>query len=154
MSHQERKYIIKPDYKKSVYEKEKWHNTLNNGRNVSIIVTSFYRSGSFEITLTEEEKDEIIGKDEICFDNYYAEMIEMWDGCDLYVDIEKYDTFSELEIKEINNLIYCDNNEECEYESDGEYSYDVEILENNGWIPLNTTYGFSCGGILEEITDN
>ena len=153
MSHTKKKYIIKPDYKKSVYEKEEWYNTLKNGRNVSIIVTSFYRSGSFEITLTEEEKDKIIGKDEICFDNYDAEMIEMWDGCDLYVDIEKHDTFSDLEIKEINCLIYCNKDKGCEYESDEGNVYDIEILENNGWDQYDTTYGFSCGCILEEITE-
>jgi hypothetical protein len=154
MCDKEKKYIIKPNYKKSVYEKEEWNNTLKNGKKVSIIITTFYRSGSFEISLTNEEKDEIIGKNEICFDNYYAEMIEMWDGCDLYVDIDKYDTFSESEIKEIKTLIYCNNNQQYEYESDEENSFDIEILENNGWISFDTTYGFSCGCILEEITDD
>ena len=81
-------------------------------------------------------------------------MIEMWDGCDLYVDINKYDTFSESEIKEIKTLIYCNNNQQYEYESDEENSFDIEILENNGWISFDTTYGFSCGCILEEITDD
>lgn len=154
MSHLERTHIIKPVFKKSVYEKEEWHNTLKNGRNVSIIVTSFYRSGSFEITLTEEEKDEIIGKDEICFDNYDCEMIEIWDGCDLYVDIPKYDTFTDLEIKEIKSLIYCDKNEDYEYDTDEENSFDIEILENNGWEQYDTSYGFSCGCILEDIIEN
>ena len=149
----EKQYIVEPDYKKSVYEKEEWCYKLENGKIVTIFITTFYRWGSFSINLTEDQKFEITSKDEICFDDYEAEMIEMWDGCDMYVEIDKEHTYTTDEIKHIKCLIYCDQNVDCQYNVDDGNSFDLDILENNGWDIYNTSYGFSCGCILKDIKE-
>ena len=57
MSEEETKtYKIKADYKKSTYQEEHWTNTLKCGKHVTIHVTTFFRWGTFQITLTDKEK--------------------------------------------------------------------------------------------------
>jgi len=156
------KYIIEPNYKKSTYQTEEWVNKLKNGKPVIIHVTTFYRWGTFEIVLTEKQKEEILKKESIEFDDYEEfEMHEMWDGCDLYVEIQNEENFTKQEIKEIKCLIYCDKNEECKYqnnsqeESDSECEcennniYDECVMYDNGWEEWNTMYGFSTGCTLK-----
>jgi hypothetical protein len=165
------KYIIEPNYKKSTYQTEEWVNKLKNGKPVIIHVTSFYRWGTFEISLTEEEKNEILKKESIEFDDYEEfEMHEMWDGCDLYVEIQNEENFTNQEIKEIKCLIYCNQEDkECKYqnnsesesesksqeesesENECEYNnvYDECVMCDNGWEEWDTSYGFSTGCVLK-----
>lgn len=163
------KYIIEPNYKKSIYQTEEWVNKLKNGKPVIIHVTSFYRCGTFEICLTEEEKNEILKKETIEFDDYEEfEMHEMWGGCDLYVEIQNEENFTNHEIKEIKCLIYCNQEDkECDYqnnlesetqgesENECEYNniYDESVMYDNGWEEYETSYGFSTGCVLKPYED-
>lgn len=158
------KYIIEPNYKKSTYQTEEWRNKMENGKEVIIHVTSFYRWGIFEISLTEEEKNEILKKESIEFDDYDEfEMQEMWDGCDLYIEIQNEEQYTNEEIRKIKCLIYCDQNEGCEYQNKSESEsesesececesnniYDECVMYDNGWEEYDTSYGFSTGCVLK-----
>lgn len=148
---QPKTYKISANYKKSTYQEEHWVNKLKNGRYVTIYVTTFFRWGTFEITLTDQEKKEILKKEEIILNNYVCAMEEMWDGCDRYIEIQEKDTYSSEEIKEIHRLMYCEDikNSDYEYDSDND-EFQEDILDANGWDLDDTIYGFTCGCILEE----
>ena len=157
------KYIIEPNYKKSTYQTEEWVNKLKNGKQVTIHVTSFYRWGIFEISLTEKEKNEILKKETIEFNDYEEfDMHEMWDGCDLYVEIQNEESYTKEELKEIKCLIYsnqedkeCESECESEYESEceSECEYDECVMYDNGWEEYGTSYGFSTGCVLKPYED-
>lgn len=144
-------YKISADYKKSTYQEEHWVNKLKNGRYVTLYVTTFFRWGTFEITLTDQEKKEILKKKDIILNNYVCAMEEMWDGCDRFVEIQEKDTYSAEEMKEIYCLMYCEdiNNSDYEYDSDND-EFQEDILDTNGWDLDDTIYGFTTGCILEE----
>ena len=149
MSEEETKtYKIKADYKKSTYQEEHWTNTLKCGKHVTLHVTTFFRWGTSEITLTDKEKSEILKKNNIVLNDYDSSLEEMWNGCDLYVEIQNKNTYSCEEIKEINRLVYCEDLDNSDYEYD--CTYQEYILEKNGWDLDDTVYGFTSGCKLEE----
>ena len=147
MSQQEKKlYKIMADYKKSTYQEEHWINKLKNGKMVMIHVTTFFRWGTFEINLTDQEKDKILANEHIILNNYDFSLEEMWDGCSFYVEINNEKSYSLEEIHEIKCLIYCEdfvNSTNCEYESNNSEDFQEEILESNGWDLEDTIYGIS-----------
>ena len=55
-------YKITPEYKKAIYQEEHWINTLKNGKRVILHATTFFRWGTFEINLTEQEKKKYLKK--------------------------------------------------------------------------------------------
>ena len=69
-------YKLEPELSKSSYDEEKYSKNID-GKRVEIIVISFYRWSEFEITLTNNEKEEILSKKKIIklhvkHDNYIA----------------------------------------------------------------------------------
>lgn len=146
------RYNIDPKYKKSTYEKEEWRNKLKNGKNVVIHIITFYRYGYFSANLSNDEADEIKNKEyeEIVLNNYDDfEMHELNDGCSLEIVIENEYKYSEDEIKEINCLIYCDKGENCGYESGEGNTFDICVLEDNGWESYECEYGIIGGCFIE-----
>ena len=146
------RYNIDPKYKKSTYEKEEWRNKLKNGKNVVIHIITFYRYGYFSANLSIDEADEIKNKEyeEIVLNNYDDfEMHELNDGCSLEIVIENEYKYSEDEIKEINCLIYCDKGETCGYESGEGNTFDICVLEDNGWESYECEYGIIGGCFIE-----
>ena len=143
-------YKISANYKKSTYQEERWVNKLKNDRLVTLCVTTFFRWGTFEISLTEKEKEDILKMENIVLNNYECSMEEMWDGCDRYIEIHNETSFSTEEIKEINRLIYCEdlNNSNYEYNSDND-EFQEDILDANGWDLDDTIYGITTGCQLE-----
>lgn len=151
---QTKTYKISANYKKSTYQEEHWVNKLKNGKFVTLYVTTFFRWGTFEISLTDQGKKEILEKDDIILNNYHCCMEEMWDGCDRYIELQEKDTYSPEEIKEINRLIYCedDKNSDSDYEYDSENDdFQEDILDANGWDLDDTIYGFTTGCELEIV---
>ena len=142
---EKKKYIIEPNYKKSAYQVDEWENTLKNRKKVTITVTSFYRGGTFEIFLSDDEKNEIVTMNDVVLNNYDFDMLELFDGCHMYVEISDEDKYSKKELQEIKELIYCDITEP-EYEYDSEESFDLDeiLLCDNGWTECDTVYGFTC----------
>lgn len=158
---QERKgYRITSSYKKATYQTEQWTNDLQNGRTVTLHVTTLFRSGNFEIRLTDGEKKDILETSGMITLNDYDHSLErLWDGCDLCVEIRAKSSYGAMELREIKGLIYCedflnsttsyDYNNDNEYNSDNEYSED--ILESNGWELVDTIYKIAKGCSLEPI---
>jgi hypothetical protein len=145
-------YEITADYKKSTYQREQWNNVLSNGKHVCFEVTTYFYWGTFEIELTDDEKEEILKKESIILNGYPGVSCnELDSGCDCSEEICKKDSFTCEELKEINKLLYC--NEEDEYNSEDEYCLDTDLLEENGWSMDETIYGFDTGCELELISD-
>ena len=158
---QERKgYRITPSYKKTTYQTEQWTNVLENGKTVTLHVITLFRSGNFEIRLTEGEKRDILDtSDMITLNDYDHSLERLWDGCDLCVEIIAKSSYETMELREIKGLIYTedflnsttsyDYNNDNEYNSDNEYSED--IMESNGWELVDTIYKIAKGCSLEPI---
>ena len=146
-------YIIEASSKKSTYEKEEWHHTLKNGVDVTVYITTYYRWGTFTATLTKNDIKEIKELDTVII-NYYDdfEMINMTDGCSMYIDIDKQDRYTKEELLEIKQLIYCYNGNDYTFEDEEEeLEFDICEFEQNGWESYDTEYGI-VGGC--HITNN
>lgn len=153
-----KEYAIEPKYKKSVYEKEEWCNKLKNGKSVSVYITTYYRYGTFNVKLSNIDKQEITNNDEIILNNYEDfEMNELIDGCSLDIDIANESSYTNDEINEISKLIYCYNNEKDVYdaklegseeESEEENEFDICEFENNGWDHIESEHGIIGGCII------
>ena len=156
-SQYERKlYKISADYKKATYQTERWTNSLSNGKNVTLLVTSLFRWGNFEIELSEMEKEEILNKDSIVLNDYICTCEEMWDGCAIDEEIENEEMYTEEERREIRKMIYyADDTEDSSqdsFDSSDEYSLDIDILDANKWDLDDTIYGFYSRCRLELIS--
>ena len=138
-------YHLIADYKKSTYQTEQWNNTLSNGKPVRFEITSYFYWGTFEIELTDKEKEEILKKDSIILNNYTGVSVESLDDCcDYSYEIYNKESFTHKELKEIDKLLYLDQ----------EYGPDENILEKNGWSMDDTIYGINTGCELECISGN
>jgi hypothetical protein len=124
---------------------------LSNGKHVRFEVTNYFYWGTFEIELTDKEKEEILKKDSIILNDYSVSCPELDSGCDQYEDIENEESYTEEELLEINSLIYRPIDDE-DYDSDKEDSLDTSVLEQNGWSMDDTIYGMDTGCELELIS--
>jgi hypothetical protein len=141
-------YTITADYKKSSYQTEQWNNILSNGKRVTYEITNYFYWGTFEIELTDKDKEEILKKDEIILNDYGCSLEELTDGCDHYEEIKNESSYNEEELKEIKKLLYCSPENNDEYDEDCDV--DDELLEENDWSMDDTIYGFSTGCELTE----
>jgi len=163
-------YNITADYKKSTYQTEHWRKQISNGKIVTLLVTTYFYWGTFEITLTDKEKEEILKKDSIILNDYDVSCEELDSGCDQFEEIENEESYNEEELNEIHQLIYRYENEEEKEEKeekeedeneddedkeevDEEYNFDEDILQYNGWDMDDTIYGFDTGCELELISE-
>jgi hypothetical protein len=150
------RYLIEPEYKKSTYEEQTWTNTLKNSKPVSLKVGNLYRWGSFNIELSEKEKEDIVKKETVLLNDYENfELIEMWDGgCDFWVDIVDEGSFTEEELEEINSLIYSWPVGKCpEDEDEDEDGYDEQKMEFNGWTENDCEYYVNTPIKLEVVVE-
>jgi len=118
-------------------QEEYWVNTLPDGKVVVVIVSVYFRGGTFTISMTDEEKDEIVQKEEFLVNDYDACLDELWGGWGRDVEIQDIDKYTQCEKKDINSLIY--GTEEV---------FDYEVFEENGWSIDNTLY--RIGSIPED----
>ena len=147
-------YQIMADYKKSTYQTEHWTNQLSNGKIVTFLVTNIFRWGTFEIELTDKEKEEILKKESIVLNDYGASCQELTDGWLEQEEIQNRDDYTEEELDEIEKLIYWHKDYYDDEYDDGEtYDYNEDILELNGWSMDDTIYGFDTKCELELISD-
>ena len=142
-------YTITADHKKCSYQTEQWNNVLSNGKKVTYEITNYFYWGTFEIELTDKEKEEILKKDEIILNDYCCSLEELTDGCDHYEEIKNESSYNEEELKEIKKLLYCSSENNDEYSEDCDI--DEELLEENSWSMDDTIYGFSTGCELTEL---
>ena len=147
-------YEIMADYKKSTYATEHWTNQLSNGKTVTFLVTNVYCWGTFEIELTDTEKEEILKKETIVLNDYGVLCQELTDGWLEEEEIQNRDDYTEEELDEIEKLIYWHKDYyDDEYDDDETYDYNEDILELNGWDLDDTIYGFDTKCELELISD-
>jgi hypothetical protein len=144
MTEETRVYTIKADYKNSTYATENWTNTLSNGKRVTILATLEYRSGEFEIELTDIEKEEILKKESIVLNDYGCCANELWEGWGPDIEIKNEDRYTEEEICEIKNMVYGEDEDE---------EFNEDTMEENGWSMDDTIYGFTTGCELTLISD-
>jgi hypothetical protein len=145
-------YHLTADYKKSTYQTEQWNNVLSNGKRVRFEVTNYFYWGTFEIELTDKQKEDILQKKSIVLNDYSGVSVESLDsGCDYLNEICDKDSFTEEELKEIHRLLYLDPNDEESYTSDCDEVTDY-VLDQNGWSMDDTIYGIDAGCELECIS--
>lgn len=85
-------YKLEPELTKSSYDEEMYSKEIDR-QEVEIIVINFNRWSEFEITLNDEEKEEIENKEEIILSDYDIEFISSNDCFKREVEIkdeEKY----------------------------------------------------------------
>ena len=75
-------YSLTPAYIKSTYQTEQWNHVLSNRKPVRFEVTSYFYGGTFEIKLTDKEKEEILKNDSIILNDYSVscEELDRWCG--------------------------------------------------------------------------
>ena len=83
-------YNLTANCKKCTYQTEQWNNVLSNGKHIRFEVTNYFYWGTFEIELTDKEKEEILKKDSIILNDYSVSCPELDSGCDYSEEICKY----------------------------------------------------------------
>lgn len=152
MSEEPSIYELSADYKKCTYQTEQWNNVLSTGKSVRFEVTNYFYWGTFEIELTDQERDEILKKKSIVLNDYAGVSVESLDsGCDYSDEICDKDSFTEEERKEIHRLLYLDPDDEESYTVDCD-TVDEDVLDQNGWSMDETIYGIDTGCELTPIS--
>ena len=138
-------YTIKPENKNCIYEEEHYCKQISTDKRATILYTKNWRWGSFEITLTDEEKEEVEKSDDILLNSYGASGIEMTNGWFYSTELKNEKNFSEEEKEEILLTICSDEEEDVCYDN-----CDIDSMEENGWYLDDTKYSIVSGCILEE----
>ncbi len=163
-------YHLTADYKNSTYQTEQWNNTLSNGKSVCFEITRFFYWGTFEIELTDKQKEEILKKNSIILNDYGVSVESLENCCDYSSVICNEMSFTPEELKEIDRLLYFDPEDNKDTRTKGfkGFLYDQmlctefpgqsetgpceNVLEKNGWSIDNTIYGIYTGCKLEYIS--
>jgi hypothetical protein len=135
-------YTLEPESKKSIYQTEEWMKFFGEKQVQFNIKTIFYW-GSAEIELTKSEKKEILQKKERVLNDHRCSMNKLEDGCYEEGEIYKKEKYTIDEIREIEKLLYRDEDMEI----------DQDYLEENGWELNDTIYGLTCPCNLTKISD-
>jgi hypothetical protein len=125
------KYTLIPHYNKSLMETQTWHRTLENGKQVTLKVSTTYRCFKIEIELTDAEKAEILKMDTIKLDNYSFVPDEM-EGCDVDWEIVGEEDFTEEEREELTEDL------------------DIDFLDDDWTSSDDTSFELLCGCDLED----
>jgi len=125
------KYTLIPHYNKSLMETQTWHRTLENGKEVTLKVSTTYRCFKIEIELTDAEKAEILKMDTIPLDKYSFIPDEM-EGCDVDWEIVGEEDFTEEEREKITEDL------------------DIDFLDDDWTSSDDTSFELLCGCDLED----
>lgn len=136
-------YIITPKLTKSCYDTETWSSTLKNGKNVDLDLTSYWRWGEFYIELSQQEYNNVKILDTIIVSDYEYDFIYSDDCRCTDYDIINFESYTEEEKEEIDNML-----ETYDEETDETLDFN-EVLENN-WISGDVKYVIVDGCILKE----
>ena len=106
------------------------------------------------IELDEAEKEEILGKDHIILNDCGASIEETSMGWFFETKIKNEGNYSDEEKREIHKLMYCDKDNEDEYQRGDVLDFDEfeqDIMEANDWSMDDTIYEIMDGCELEII---
>jgi len=123
-------YLVEPKRNKRVMTKEYFNNHDIHTDSVRVIVSILWRWGSFSLELSDDEYADIKDSQEIIISDYDYYFNDLYDVCDIFIEIENEESYSEEELKKINKSIY---------ESD-EFSFNEDYMNLNGWISDDTEY--------------
>ena len=136
-----RRYIVTPEYKKSVYSNEYYYNTICDKR-VVLIITTMWRWGEFVIDVSDEDHDKLMEVEKIVINDHCGEVNETTDGQEETEEIQNIDSYTEEEQKAIYECIYEDRK--------GGILYDLDVLEEEkGWVLDDTIYEIYGGFEME-----
>ena len=96
---------ISPKANKCTFTREEWYIHLFN-KIVYLDVTVMWRWGDFYIYITEEEKKELESSEKVIVSEYDFELINMFDGCERFVELRNESDYTKDELKEIYKKIY------------------------------------------------
>ena len=131
-------HTISPKANKCTFTREEWYIHLFN-KIVRLDVTVMWRWGDFSIYITEKEKKELESSEKVIVSEYDFELINMFDGCERFVELRNESDYTKDELKEIYKKIYLTD----------EKMYDEDILEQNGWF-LEDTVTYIVNGVTIE----
>lgn len=131
-------HTISPKANKCTFTREEWYIHLFN-KIVYLDVTVMWRWGDFSIYITEKEKKELESSEKVIVSEYDFELINMFDGCERFVELRNESDYTKDELKEIYKKIYLTD----------EKIYDEDILEQNGWF-LEDTVTYIVNGVTIE----
>lgn len=135
-------YSVFAENKNSTYTNEYYSNRIC-GKRVVLVITTVWRSGEFNITIREDEKEEIQKMSPLIINDHSGEFVSTEDGWQYSTEIQNIDSYTEEEKKAIYESVY----ENIESET----VYDSCILEDeNGWELDNTIYEIYDGVELDE----
>ena len=129
---------ISPKANKCTFTREEWYIHLFN-KIVYLDGTVMWRWGDFYIYITEEEKKELESSEKVIVSEYDFELINMFDGCERFVELRDESDYTKDELKEIYKKIYLTD----------EKIYDEDILEQNGWF-LEDAVTYIVNGVTIE----
>jgi len=131
-------HTISPKANKCTFTREEWYIHLFN-KIVRLDVTVMWRWGDFSIYITEKEKKELESSEKVIVSEYDFELMNMFDGCERFVELRNESDYTKDELKEIYKKIYLTD----------EKIYDEDILEQNGWF-LEDTVTYIVNGVTIE----
>ena len=134
-------YTVTNAYKKSSYENEHYSKIIL-GKRVTLIITTVYRWGEFEVNLTEEEKKKMLNEDIVCLNDYDSSFVSNIDGCEQFEEIEDLKDYTDDEKRAIYKDIYED--------VENKILFNKSELEDNDW-DLDDTFYEIVGGV--ELTE-
>ena len=97
----------------------------------------------------ETEKERLLTQDNITLNDCGACIDELTDGWYFGTEIKNKDNYNDEELKEIHKMMFCDNDNQAEYDSEVEYDFDQDIMEANDWSMDDTIYEITNGCELE-----
>jgi len=135
-------YSVSAENKNSTYTNEYYSNTIC-GKRVVLVITTVWRWGEFNITIREDETEEIQKMSPLIINDHSGEFVSTEDGWQYSTEIQNIDSYTEEEKKAIYESVY----ENIENET----VYDSCILEDeNGWELDDTIYEIYDGVELDE----
>lgn len=134
-------YTLTNTYKKNSYENEYYTKNIL-GKRVTLIITTTYRWGEFEVNLTEDEKEKILNEEVVCVNDYDSSFVSNIDGCEQTEEIKNLESYTEEEKKAIYNDIYED--------VENEILFGKSELEDNDWDLDDVIYEIAGGVELTE----
>ena len=132
-----KRYTIKPSRNKITFTKESWTKIFE--KEVRVNITIMWRSSIFHLILTEDEKNKIEGLDGIELSDYDYEIHDIYDPCELFVEIENEEEYTDEQLKEIKSTIY-----------DEDDTYRESTMEMNGWNDEDTIYSIKGDFTIED----
>tara|TARA_Y100000816_G_C26108254_1_gene590000 strand:+ start:9797 stop:10255 length:459 start_codon:yes stop_codon:yes gene_type:complete len=145
-------YNIYPEHKDCIYTTEHWSNSLSSGKDVTVLYVQQWRDGTFTIELDEKGKQELLTKEDIILNDIGACTEEITSGWFYEAKIKDEEKYSDEEIKEIHKLMFCDKDNEDEYDCEGDYDFEQDIMETNDWSMDDTIYEITNGFELEQTS--